>query len=369
MIGELPQFPWDAIAAHRKRALEHPDGIVNLALGEPVDPVPELIQQALRAAADAPGYPPSEGIPELREAAAVWLARRHGVTVDPGAVIAAAGTKELIAWLPTMAGVLPEDVIALPELCFPTYEVSARLACATAVPAPTPMAIAGKAPRVVWLNSPSNPDGRVLSAGQLREIVAWAREHGSLVVNDECYLEYGWDCQPTSILAPEVCGGSHEGLVAVHSLSKRSNLAGYRAGFAAGDPKVISKLLSVRKQAGHVVPAPVQAAMIAALNDDEHVTGQRARYRRRRDRLRSALESAGFRIEGSRASLFLWATRDQACWTTLKELAELGILVAPGEFYGQAGARHVRIAFTATDERIESAVERIRGNWPGPAPS
>ncbi|WP_406636083.1 succinyldiaminopimelate transaminase [Amycolatopsis sp. WGS_07] len=357
MIGTLPAFPWDAIAEHRRRALEHADGIVNLALGEPVDPVPEIVQQALRSATDTPGYPPCEGTPALRKAAADWLARRHRVTVDPANVLAATGTKELIAWLPAMLGTGPGDVVALPELSFPTYEVSARLAGAATVVGP--LSEESRPPRIVWLNSPSNPEGRVLSADRLREIVGWARERGSIVVNDECYLEYGWTAEPVSILAPEVCGGDHEGLLAVHSLSKRSNLAGYRAGIAAGDPRLVERLLAVRKQAGHIVPAPVQAAMIAALGDDSHVDQQRTRYRRRRDLLRSALESAGFRIDHSEASLFLWATRGQSCWVTLKELAELGILVAPGEFYGRAGARHVRVAFTAADERIGSAARRL----------
>lgn len=355
MIKPLPEFPWDVLAPHKKRATEHPDGIVNLALGEPVDATPEVVRLALSEAANAPGYPPTEGTPALRVAAVGWLRRRLGVGVEPSSVLPAVGTKELVAWLPTLLGAGEDDLVAVPELAYPTYEVSTRLAGATSVTAGQH----GTAPRVTWINSPSNPEGRVLSVEQLRHLVAWARERGSLLVNDECYIEHGWDAEPVSILHPDVCGGDHTGLLAVHSLSKRSNMAGYRAGFLAGDRQVVRELLEVRKHSGQVIPSPIQAAMTAALNDDEHVYTQRERYLRRRSALRTALESAGFRIDHSEATLFLWATRDEPCWGTVKELAELGILVAPGATYGAAGAQHVRIAFTATDERIDAAVRRL----------
>jgi succinyldiaminopimelate transaminase len=218
----------------------------------------------------------------------------------------------------------------------------------------------GPAPvRMIWVNSPSNPTGRVLPAAHLRKVVDWARERGVLVVSDECYAEFGWDAEPVSVLHPDVCGGSHEGLLAVHSLSKRSNLAGYRAGFVAGDPAVVRALLEVRKHAGMIVPAPVQAAMVACLADDAHVAEQRDRYAARRAVLRPALEAAGFRIEHSEAGLYLWATRDEDCWATVAALAEVGVVVAPGEFYGAAGGRHVRVALTATDERIAQVPERL----------
>jgi aminotransferase len=359
VIKALPEFPWEVLAPHKRRALEHPDGIVNLALGEPVDPTPEVIRRALREAANAPGYPPTEGMAQLREAAARWLWRRLGVTIDPSAILPTVGSKELVAWLPTLLGTGPTDIVIVPKLAYPTYEVSARLAGARSIAAAWPPETKGPAPRVVWINSPSNPEGRVLSVEQQRALVIWARNRGSLLVNDECYIEHGWTVQPMSILHPEVCGGSHKGLLAVHSLSKRSNVAGYRAGFIAGDLAVVQQLLAVRRHAGHVVPTPVQAAMIAALSDDAHVAEQRIRYQRRRLALRSALESAGFRIDHSDASLFLWATRDEPCWNTVKDLAELGILVAPGQLYGQVDSNHVRVAFTATDERIQAAVDRL----------
>jgi succinyldiaminopimelate transaminase len=212
---------------------------------------------------------------------------------------------------------------------------------------------------LVWVNSPANPTGRVLPAEHLAKVVAWARERGSVVVSDECYLDLGWDEQPVSVLHPEVCGGSHEGLLAVHSLSKRSNLAGYRAAFVAGDPRLISQLLEVRKHAGLIVPWPVQQAMIAAYGNDEHVVEQRARYAARREQLRAALRSAGFTVEHSQAGLYLWATRGQGCWDTVSYLADLGILAAPGEFYGPSGKAHVRVALTATDERVAAAAARL----------
>ena len=199
----------------------------------------------------------------------------------------------------------------------------------------------------------------MLTVAELRRTVAWAREHGILVVSDECYLELGWEADPVSVLHPDVCGGSYDGLVAVHSLSKRSNLAGYRSAFLVGDPAVLGELLGIRKHSGLMVPAPVQAATVAALADTAHVTEQRGRYACRREALRGALEGYGFRIEHSEASLYLWATRDEPCWDTVEDLAKHGVLVAPGEFYGEAGRNFVRVAFTATDERVRAAVRRL----------
>jgi succinyldiaminopimelate transaminase len=213
--------------------------------------------------------------------------------------------------------------------------------------------------RLVWLNNPGNPTGRVLPVEHLRKVVAWARERGAVVASDECYAELGWDAEPVSLLHPDVCGGSHEGLLAVYSLSKQSNLAGYRAGMVAGDPRLVGELLEVRKHAGMLVPAPVQAAMVAALGDAGHVAEQKARYGDRRRRLRRGFERAGFRIDHSDAGLYLWTSRDEDCWTTVDALADKGILVAPGSFYGAAGGRHVRVALTVTDERVDAAVERL----------
>ncbi len=351
------------LAPYQAKARAHPDGVVDLSIGTPVDPTPAVVQQALAAAADAPGYPTTAGTPALRAAAAGWLARRHGVVgLDPGAVLPTIGSKELIALLPMLLGLGPGDHLVLPELAYPTYEVGARLAGLTAVRSDGLVGLGPARVGLVLINSPGNPTGRVLPLAHLRKVVAWARERGAVVASDECYLEFGWDGeQPRSILHPEVCAGRFDGLLAIHSLSKRSNLAGYRAGFVAGDPALVAALLEVRKHAGLIMPLPVQAAMTAALDDDEHVTVQRGRYAARRARLAAALAAAGFTVDDSTAGLYLWATRGTDCWSTVDWLAAKGILVAPGEFYGPSGGRHVRFALTATDERIAAAAGRLAG--------
>ncbi|MEX3103313.1 MULTISPECIES: bifunctional succinyldiaminopimelate transaminase/glutamate-prephenate aminotransferase [unclassified Streptomyces] len=356
----LPAFPWDKLAPYKQTAAAHPDGIVDLSVGTPVDPVPELIQQALTAAADSPGYPTVWGTPELRDAITAWLETRLGARdVTHHHVLPIVGSKELVAWLPTQLGLGPGDKVAYPRLAYPTYEVGARLARAQYEVYDDPTALDPANLKLLWLNSPSNPTGKVLTKEELTRTVAWAREHGVLVFSDECYLELGWEADPVSVLHPDVNGGSYEGIVSVHSLSKRSNLAGYRAAFLAGDPAVLGPLLEIRKHGGMMTSAPTQAAVIAALGDDKHVQEQRERYAARRTALRDALVAHGFRIEHSEASLYLWATRDESCWETVAHLAELGILVAPGDFYGEAGATYVRVALTATDERVESAVARL----------
>jgi succinyldiaminopimelate transaminase len=200
----------------------------------------------------------------------------------------------------------------------------------------------------------------VLTREHLRKVVDWARERGAMVASDECYLTLGWEAQPISVLHPDVCGGRMDGLLALHSLSKSSNLAGYRAGFVTGDPVVVTRLLEVRKHAGLIMPRPVQAAMTVALIDDDHVAVQRDRYGRRRAVLRPALEAAGFTVEHSEAGLYLWATRQgESADQSVAWLAERGILVAPGTFYGPTGDRHIRVGLTATDDRMEAAVRRL----------
>jgi succinyldiaminopimelate transaminase len=356
----LPVFPWDKLEPFKATAAAHPGGIVDLSVGTPVDPVPELIQKALVAAADSPGYPTVWGTPELRDALTGWVERRLGARdITHQHVLPVVGSKELVAWLPTQLGLGPGDKVAYPRLAYPTYEVGARLARADHVAYDDPTELDPTDLKLLWLNSPSNPTGRVLSAPELARIVAWAREHDILVFSDECYIELGWEADPVSVLHPDVCGGSYEGIVSVHSLSKRSNLAGYRAAFLAGDPAVLGDLLQIRKHGGMMTSAPTQAAVVAALADDVHVREQRERYAARRSALREALLRHGFRIEHSEASLYLWATRDESCWDTVAHLAELGILVAPGDFYGEAGEKFVRVALTATDERVAAAVKRL----------
>ncbi|MFD9729839.1 succinyldiaminopimelate transaminase [Streptomyces sp. NPDC059072] len=358
----LPAFPWDKLEPYKATAAAHADGIVDLSVGTPVDPVPALIQSALVGAADSPGYPTVWGTPALRDAITGWVRGRLGASAAGHRnVLPVVGSKELVAWLPTQLGLGAGDKVAYPRLAYPTYEVGARLCGAEAVVYDDPTELDPAGVKLLWLNSPSNPTGKVLSKEELIRIVAWAREHGILIFSDECYLELGWEAEPVSVLHDEVCGGSYEGIVSVHSLSKRSNLAGYRAAFIAGDAAVLGELLEIRKHGGMMTPAPVQAATVAALGDDAHVEEQRVRYAARRAALRAALEAHGFRVEHSEASLYLWVTRDEPCWDTVAHLAQLGILVAPGDFYGEAGARFVRVAFTATDERVEAAVKRLAG--------
>jgi succinyldiaminopimelate transaminase len=361
----LPDFPWDHLADAAVRARAHPDGIVDLSVGTPVDPTPSVIQAALSAAADAPGYPLTIGRTETRQAAVDWLDRRHGVRgLGLDGVLPVIGSKELIASLPGHLGIGPGDLVVHPALAYPTYEVGAALCGARPMATDSLTALGPEVPALLWLNSPSNPTGRVLPVSHLRKVVDWCRERGTLLVSDECYLELTWEDEPAvSVLHPEVCGGSHEGILAVHSLSKRSNLAGYRCAFVAGDPALVGELLAVRKNLGLMMPAPQQAAMVAALEADEDAAEQHARYRARRARLREALTSAGFRIDHSEGSLYLWASRDEDCWETVSWLADRGILAAPGVFYAPdgspAGARHVRVAFTASDGRIDAAVARL----------
>lgn len=357
----LPTFPWDTLAEVTARAKAHPDGIVDLSVGTPVDPVAPVIRAALAAASSAPGYPTTAGTAQLRASAIAALDRRYGITgVAESAVLPVIGTKELIAWLPTLLGLGGDDMVVVPELAYPTYEVGARLAGAVWVRSDAPDRLGGAPPALVYLNSPSNPTGAILRADELRALVGWARQNRVLLVSDECYLGLGWDAEPRSVLHPQVCDGDHRGLLAVHSLSKTSSLAGYRAGFVAGDEAVVAELLAVRKHAGMMVPTPVQAAMVAALDDDAHEREQRDRYARRREVLLPAMRAAGFRIDHSHGGLYLWATRGEACRRTVGWLAERGILVAPGEFYGPAGAEHVRVALTATDERIAAAADRLQ---------
>jgi succinyldiaminopimelate transaminase len=355
--AQLPVFPWDQLAPYGSQARQHPGGIVDLSIGTPVDPTPTVVQDALRAAADAPGYPLTIGTAELRATLVEWSNRRLGASVTEAEVVPSIGSKELVSLLPLLLGITGR--VLIPSLAYPTYDVGARLAGCEPVPTDDPCAHDPSGVGLVWLNSPSNPTGRVQSADELRRVVEWGREHGVLIASDECYLELDWEATPVSVLHPSVSGGSTEGIVALHSLSKRSNLAGYRAGFAVGDARAIAVVIEARKHIGLLAPTPVQAATVAALRDDTHVAAQKERYRARRDLLKPAVEKAGFTVEHSEAGLYLWCTRDEDCWETVSWLAGLGILAAPGAFYGVAGARHVRMALTATDERIAAASERL----------
>src|SRR3954452_16228770 len=239
IVSKLPDFPWDRLAPAGARARQHPDGIVDLSVGTPVDPTPDVVRRALAGAADSPGYPLTVGLSATRQPAVDWLPRRCGVTVlGPEGVLPTIGSKELIATLPLHLGLGRGDVVVAPALAYPTYEVGAVLAGARCVATDSLAALGPERVAMVYLNSPSNPTGRVLPVEHLRKVVDWCRERGALLVSDECYLECAWEAEPISVLHPDVCGDSHDGVLAVHSLSKRSNVAGYRCGFVAGDRAV-----------------------------------------------------------------------------------------------------------------------------------
>jgi succinyldiaminopimelate transaminase len=366
-VADLADYPWDAVAPYAARARSHPGGIVDLSIGSPVDPTPAVVVDALTAATDAHAYPQTIGTPDLRDAIADWYSRRRRV---PGLtrehVLPTIGSKELVALLPLLLGLGPGDIVVHPRAAYPTYEVGALLVGATPFASDDP-AEWPDATRLVWLNSPGNPDGRVLDAEALRAAVDRARALGAVVAGDECYAELGWeapwDSEPIpSVLDPRVVGGDVAGVLSVYSLSKQSNLAGYRAALVAGDASLISRLLTARKHLGLMVPAPVQAAMAAALRDDAHVAVQRAVYRHRRDVLKPAVEAAGFRVDHSEAGLYVWATEGRDAWESMGRLADLGILAGPGHFYGAHFLQHVRLSLTATDERVDAAAARLRAS-------
>ncbi len=357
----LPDFPWDSLAPYSTRAKAHPGGMIDLSVGSPVDATPAVVQEALAAATDAHAYPQTMGTPALREAIVEWFERRRGVSgLSAANVLPTIGSKELIALMPMLLGLGKGDVVVQPAVAYPTYAIGAALVSATVVASDNPADWPDNT-KLVWVNSPGNPDGRVLSIDELRAAVARARELGAVIAADECYAELNWDTAGTtpSILDPRVIGTDRSGVLAVYSLSKQSNLAGYRAAFAAGCSRIIDELLAVRKHLGLIPPAPVQQAMIAALGDDEHVATQRELYRARRARLRPAVEAAGYRVDHSEGGLYLWATKGHDSWESVAEFAELGILVVPGTFYGESPQRHVRIALTATDADIDAAVARL----------
>ena len=369
-------YPWDQLAPFVERARTHPGGLVDLSIGTPVDPTPAVVQEALRDAADAPGYPTAHGTPELRAAISDWFARRRGVAgLDPGAVLPTVGSKELVALLPALLGLGPGDVVIAPEVAYPTYAVGARVAGAQVRRSDDVAGWAGdEAVALVWVNSPSNPTGGVHSAAHLRQVVTAARAVGAVVASDECYAELAWS-QPWAsggvpcLLSEEVCGADRTGLLSLYSLSKQSNLAGYRAAFAAGDPDLIGRLLLLRRHLGMMVPAPVQAAMITALGDEAHTRTQREVYHTRREILISALTRAGYAVDHSEAGLYLWirpAQGRQTCWEMVADFADRGIVVGPGAFYGPSATDHVRIALTATDERVAAAAHRLTTGSSGP---
>ena len=348
---KLPDFPWDALAPFGEKAKAHPSGFIDLSQGTPVDPTPEFIQEAFKAAANSPSYPVTSGTPELRDAISNWAKTELGATGEFG-VLPLIGSKELVAWLPT---ILQSKHVLYPEIAYPTYLVGSMIA-QTKSSAVDFDANAWPDADLAWVNTPSNPTGRVYSDDELKSAIKWAQKSG-VVVADECYLEFGNGITPKSILA--LTGGNNKNILAIHSLSKRSSMAGYRAAMMIGDKELIARILEVRKHAGMMVPLPVQKAMVAALSDNKHVAEQRSRYNARKEKVRAAIEKNGFKVDHSEAGLYLWATRDESDWDSVSWFAEKGILVTPGHFYGEKGGKHVRIAMTATDKQIDELDKRL----------
>ncbi len=353
MREKLPDFPWDALAPYSQIAKAHPKGAIDLSQGTPVDSTPQLIQSALKESSDSPRYPVTAGTKDLQDAIRNWAINHLGASGDFD-VLPLIGSKELVAWLPT---ILQSKKVIYPEIAYPTYLVGALLAQAE------PIAVGVNAATwpnsdFAWVNTPSNPTGRVHSESELREAINWSRKSGATLVCDECYIDFGDSVQPTSLL--KYTDGDNSNILVVHSLSKRSSMAGYRGAFLIGDPKLIAEIREIRKHAGMMVPLPIQNAMVAALSDEKHVEEQRDRYNARRAILAPALIAAGFKVEESAAGLYIWCTRSEDCWKSVEWLAKLGIVATPGSFYGELGASHIRIAMTATDAQISDAAARIK---------
>lgn len=337
------------MAPYGEKAKKYPGGFIDLSQGTPVDPTPTFIQEALTKASNSPSYPLTAGSSQLKDAIRAWATLNLGATGEFD-VLPVIGSKEFVALLPTF---LQSKTVLYPKIAYPTYLVGALMASAKAIP----VEIDAKnwpTADLAWINSPSNPTGQVQSDSEILATINWARNNGSVIASDECYLSFSKEAK--SILS--LTGGNNEGVLAVHSLSKRSNLAGYRAAFVIGDSKLIDQIRQIRKHAGLMVPLPVQQAMIAALSDNNHAIEQAERYEKRRIKLITALSKAGFTIEHSQAGLYIWCSKNEDCYKTVDWFANLGVLVTPGSFYGSE--KFIRIALTATDESIDLVVERIK---------
>jgi succinyldiaminopimelate transaminase len=362
MFDGLPEYPWQKLKPYQAIAQKHANGMVDLSVGSPVDPTPKVIQDAIRDATNAPGYPSTAGSPEFREAVAEWFGRRRGVELNSDQVMPTIGSKEFISFLPLMLGLGKGDVIVQPSVAYTAYVVGAALSGAEIISEDDPDKWPANT-KLIWINSPGNPDGRVLDVDQMKACVKRARELGAVLASDECYAELGWgkwaEERIPSVLDPRVCEGSYDNLLAVYSLSKQSNLAGYRAAFVAGPESLIKPIVNIRMHSGLMMPAPVQKAVIAALRDEEHVALEREIYRKRREVLLEAVKAYGFEIADSEAGLYLWATLGEDCWATVTKMAELGILVVPGEFYQAQGSKYVRFSITASDEKVAEGAARL----------
>lgn len=363
MFDRLPEYPWEQLKPFAAKAAKHVGGAVDLSVGSPVDPTPTIVQEALSSSANAPGYPSTAGSQEFKNAVVEWFARRRGVTgLTAEQVMPSIGSKELISWLPLFMGLGPGDVVVQPKVAYTAYVVGAALCGADIVSEDDPAKWPANT-KLVWINSPGNPDGRVIDVAEMKAAVDRARELGALLASDECYAELGWnqwsDKLIPSVLDSRVCGDSHRGVLALYSLSKQSNMAGYRAAFAVGEASLIKALVNLRMHSGLNTPAPIQKAMIVALGDEEHVQIEKEIYRERRAVLLEAVRAYGFTVSESDAGLYLWASLGEDCWQTVDRMAELGIVVVPGTFYGEHGAQHVRFSITATDAMIAEGARRL----------
>ncbi|MGP0031046.1 MAG: aminotransferase class I/II-fold pyridoxal phosphate-dependent enzyme [Acidimicrobiales bacterium] len=367
----LPPYPYDRVAALGRLAEALPGGVVDCSVGTPCDPPPPAVVEALASSGRERGYPSSVGSPALREAAAAWLTRRFGLApVPPPSLAVCVGTKEFVASVPHLLRLRQpgRDTVLYPAVSYPTYAMGAILAgCRPVAVPPRPGAPGGldlgaidpadaERALLLWSNSPSNPTGGL---GDLGAEAAFGRAHGVPVFSDECYAEFTWAGPPRTMLEH-----GFDGVVAVHSLSKRSNLAGLRVGFFAGDPDLVAFLGLVRQHAGLMVPGPVQAAAVSALGDDAHVEEQRARYRARLEFLAGVLTTWGCPTDLPEGAFYLWVPvppqRWPDAWSMAEELARVaGILVAPGDLYGEAGAGHVRVAVVQPMERLELVAQRL----------
>ncbi len=354
-----PPYPYERLEEIAGLASKHDGGAVDLSIGTPCDPPAPDVLAALSAGDTARGYPPSVGTAAFRRAAADWLERRLGAGADPATEIAAVvGTKEFVASVPQYLALRSpdRDTVLYPEISYPTYEMGATLAGLRAVPYGNLTDIEdGDAQRAlcVWVNSPANPAGTLTD---LEAAARWGRARSVPVLSDECYAEFTWSGSPTTILRTGT-----QGVLALHSLSKRDNFAGARIGFYAGDAELVRYLREVRKHAGLMPPGPVQAAAVVALGDDAHVEQQRARYLRRLARLTTVLGALGYPAQPPDGAFYLWVPAAGGdAWATARDLAErAGVIVSPGEFYGPAGANHFRVAAVQPDERIELVAHRV----------
>lgn len=369
----LPPYPYDRLAPLVALADAHPGGAVDLSIGTPCDDPPHAVLEALSGSGTERSYPPSIGTEALRESASAWFDRRFGVQVDPSSVSACVGSKELVAGVPQLLRLRhpQRDTVLYPAVSYPSYAMGATLAGCRAVPVAvdddwrldTSSIDPSDAARalLLWSNTPGNPAGGL---DDLDSIATWGRSHGVPVFSDECYVEFTWDGPPGADGLPgrTILSSGSDGVVAVHSLSKRSNLAGLRVGFYAGDPDLVGFLREVRKHAGLMVPGPAQAAGVAALSDQSHVVAQRERYERRLRRLAAILGEMGIDAAFPGGGFYLWvpAPNDDA-WALADRLArELGVVVSPGEFYGVAVPGYVRVAAVQPDDRLDLVERRLR---------